>query len=457
MYEKVNKKIFLILILGFCIRIFGMMFLTLGEWDERFHVLVAKNLINSPLYPSLINDGLVNLDFHDWSMCDTWLAKPPLSLWIISLSIKLFGVNEFAIRFPSLIFSLLSIYLTFCIGRKLFSEKIGVIAAFFYAINGLLYEINIGLLSGDHVDTLFHLFVQLLFYVLLIFSKNNWIKKNIYLGLLLGCLFMVKWSMSFILLCILIVYLFVCRRTIQEYFISIFIIITSFLVFSIPWVLWIFYQFPNESKWMLKAIVAPISEVVQGHKGSWFYYLNEIRKYINELIYLPLIFLIWKSYKRLNKQRLLLILWIFIPMILLSISATKREVYIMIASTPMFILLGLFVVYLSSIKKEFIYPKFITFLVALIFIASIRYSIERIKPLNARLVMPQYRIEMKNLIYSNNLNPDSIVLVNEPHYLEARFFYNIKGYQFLDDSTVTSIKLKGYRVFRNILGKYEPL
>ena len=32
-------------------------------------------------------------------------AKPPLSTWLSALSIKTFGVNEFAVRFPYLIIS----------------------------------------------------------------------------------------------------------------------------------------------------------------------------------------------------------------------------------------------------------------------------------------------------------------------------------------------------------------
>ncbi|MBK8626955.1 MAG: glycosyltransferase family 39 protein [Saprospiraceae bacterium] len=62
---------------------------------------------------------------------------------------KIFGINEFGLRFPSLIFSLLTILLAFNIARKLYYEKIGLITAFFYAVNGILYEINIGLLSGS--------------------------------------------------------------------------------------------------------------------------------------------------------------------------------------------------------------------------------------------------------------------------------------------------------------------
>jgi hypothetical protein len=38
-------------------------------------------------------------------------AKPPMSTWLSALSIKIFGVNEFAVRFPALVISLILLYL----------------------------------------------------------------------------------------------------------------------------------------------------------------------------------------------------------------------------------------------------------------------------------------------------------------------------------------------------------
>src|ERR1041385_4766087 len=54
----------------------------LNPWDERFHALVAKNLMNHPLMPTLYDDTILNMDYYDnWAHYHIWLHKPPLFLW----------------------------------------------------------------------------------------------------------------------------------------------------------------------------------------------------------------------------------------------------------------------------------------------------------------------------------------------------------------------------------------
>jgi len=222
----------------------------------------------------------------------------------------------------------------------------------------------------------------------------------------------------------------------------------------LPWLLWINYKFPIESASMLQGIINPITSVVQGHAGPWYYYLKTLRININELIYLPLIFLLVKSLQRITKERFLLSTWILIPFILLSISSTKREVYMIMSALPFFISMALFIQYLGRISFGKRYRKLAIFIQALFFIAAIRYSIERIKPLNPRLTKPEYRIEMEKLIDNNSFPTDSIIVYNEPFYIDARFYYNLIGYRYLSDSNITDIKNKGYKVFENQNGKY---
>ncbi len=50
---------------------------------------------------------------------------------------------------------------------------------------------------------------------------------------------------------------------------------------------------------------------------------------------------------------------------------------------------------------------------------------------------------------------DSIILVNEPHYIDARFYYGLLGYRYLNDSTINVIKSNGYNVYKNVDGKYQ--
>jgi len=46
-----------------------------------------------------------------------------------------FGTNEAAIRFPSLLFGVLSIYLIFLLGKKIFDEKVGLLASYLLAVS----------------------------------------------------------------------------------------------------------------------------------------------------------------------------------------------------------------------------------------------------------------------------------------------------------------------------------
>lgn len=61
-----------------------------------------------------------SLSFHD---------HPPLFFLLEHYSLKIFGDNNFGIRFPSVVFGVLSVYLLYLLGRKLFSEKAGLISA----------------------------------------------------------------------------------------------------------------------------------------------------------------------------------------------------------------------------------------------------------------------------------------------------------------------------------------
>ena len=79
--------------------------LALHPWDERYHALVAKNLIANPLVPTLRLDPVLDYDFRNWESNHVWLHKPPLALWMQAASMRVFGVSEWPMRFPSLLVS----------------------------------------------------------------------------------------------------------------------------------------------------------------------------------------------------------------------------------------------------------------------------------------------------------------------------------------------------------------
>lgn len=105
--------IILIIILSFLLRIYDLG----GEnlwFDESTTVYTARQSIS---------EVLANKDIHN------------LYYAIIHFWIKLFGDSEFSVRFPSVIFGVLSIYVIYRLGEQIFNTKVGLLSAFVLSIS----------------------------------------------------------------------------------------------------------------------------------------------------------------------------------------------------------------------------------------------------------------------------------------------------------------------------------
>lgn len=70
-----------------------------------------------------------------------YFEKPPLHYWMNALSFTFFGRNEFAARFPGALMGLLTVLLTYHIGRKLFCRPAGILAALILGTStGFLFQ-----------------------------------------------------------------------------------------------------------------------------------------------------------------------------------------------------------------------------------------------------------------------------------------------------------------------------
>ena len=155
-----NVTLILILLAGLILRIYVSMDFYLHEWDERYHALVAKNLSQHFLTPTLYENPILPYDLRSWISNHIWLHKPPVPLWIMALSLKTFGINEIALRFPSILFSTATIWMTFRIGEKLSGYKVAILGAFLMSIQGLIIEQSGGRVPTDHIDLYFLFFIE---------------------------------------------------------------------------------------------------------------------------------------------------------------------------------------------------------------------------------------------------------------------------------------------------------
>lgn len=119
--NKRNIRIQLaIIILGALLFMPGLGKVHLFDWDEINFAESAREMIVSGDYLN------VQINFQQF-----W-EKPPLFTWIQVLSMKVFGINEFAARFPNAIMGILTLLVIFNIGRKVRDERFGLIWMLLY-------------------------------------------------------------------------------------------------------------------------------------------------------------------------------------------------------------------------------------------------------------------------------------------------------------------------------------
>lgn len=90
---------------------------SLVSWDEAWYGQISKELLTS--------NNFLNLTFNQQPYYD----HPPLGFWLIALSEKIFGVNEFGVRAASAFFGLATLIAMYILGTALFHKSVGLSAA----------------------------------------------------------------------------------------------------------------------------------------------------------------------------------------------------------------------------------------------------------------------------------------------------------------------------------------
>jgi hypothetical protein len=93
----------------------------LFDWDEINFAESAREMIVSGDYLN------VQINFQ------TFWEKPPLFIWMQVLSMKMFGINEFAARFPDAICGIITLLVLYAAGSRLYDKKFGLFWVFAYS------------------------------------------------------------------------------------------------------------------------------------------------------------------------------------------------------------------------------------------------------------------------------------------------------------------------------------
>lgn len=233
----------------------------LFDWDEINFAEAAREMIVTGDYFK------VQIDFKQF-----W-EKPPLFIWLQVASMKMFGINEFAARFPNSIAGILTLIILFRIGREYINAEFGWLWTLSYAgtILTLLY------FKSGIIDPWFNLFIFLSIYFFIPLtereSERRWLKA-ILTGLFLGLAVLTKGPVAIliVLLCLLVYWVYSRFNLPIRFFELILITIVTALVCF----LWFGVELMNNGIWFLKEFIVYQIRLFRtqdaGHGGPFFYH-----------------------------------------------------------------------------------------------------------------------------------------------------------------------------------------
>lgn len=146
MLEKENREIapqkfftYAIYALGFLLisRIISIFLVPLNDTTEARYGEIARKMLET---------GNWITPQHDYGV--PFWAKPPLSTWLSALSMKIFGVNEFAVRLPSVLLSIGVLWLVWGLAKKRSGPVVAMLSVLILA-GSLYFFLDAGAVMTD--------------------------------------------------------------------------------------------------------------------------------------------------------------------------------------------------------------------------------------------------------------------------------------------------------------------
>jgi 4-amino-4-deoxy-L-arabinose transferase len=467
-FERYDKYLLFILSLVFnCVYIIQTPYLF--DWDEKFHALVAKNLSADWRIPILITDTIVQPCKDSWVCCGVWLHKQPLFLYQMALSIKIFGVNEFAVRFPSALMVSLLIFPVYRIAEIISDKRAAVIAALLIVTNSTILSHVSGYSGMDHNDIAYLFYVTLSIWALVEYINTEDLKFIWLLGLFSGLAILNKWVTGLIALEGLIVFLlFFSRKAVKSRF---FIIIRAFVIcvlVFLPWQIYTLIAYTDLALHEFNFNTKHFFEVIENHNGNgWFYIFNLPNQYSNlHYLLIAIPFCLWylKDKIRYTLPLFIMLLTFFI---FFSIAKTKLAGYTIPVMPISFVFIGLFIQNILYILSRKIGSRYMPIIMGcvLFLLGIVNLNIPRLIQESNTTNTEDWRarrfaskksnaVVYKQILKENTNLKMAIVGFSNFDDIDCRFYTGFPCYgYYLNAENIQKLKSGGYQiaVFRNLI------
>jgi hypothetical protein len=308
----------------------------LFDWDEINFAESAREMIVTG------NFSRVQIDFQPF-----W-EKPPLFFWMQAGCMKIFGINEFAARFPNALFGIISLLTFYFIGKRLYDEKFGFIWAVAYMGSFLphLY------FKSGIIDPVFNYFIFLTVFFLFKSINEAYARRSLLYaltaGITIGLATLTKGPVGFLVVAITVFVYWVSIRFRKITSVrNILVFVISFVVISS---LWFGLEMIKNGPWFIKEFIRYQADLflkpVAGHSGPLYYHfvIVFLGCFPISVLALPLFF---GQKPSLFKQNGYFLIWMFIlfwvVMILFTIVKTKIVHYSSLSYIPLSFLAACFI------------------------------------------------------------------------------------------------------------------
>jgi len=348
----------------------------LFDWDEINFAESAREMIVS-------NDYLrVQINFSPF-----W-EKPPFFFWLQVGAMKLFGINEFAARFPNALFGFIYLLTFYFIGKKHFSAKLGLFWSIMYFGSFLphLY------FKSGIIDPVFNyfIFVSIYFMMRVINGTSDNVGKPAFLsGFFSGLSIITKGPVGFLLLGLtLFAYLLLNKF---KPFPKLRFILIFLGAMTITISFWLSMEVAQNGLVILKQFwdyqIELFNQPVAGHAQPFYYHFLVVLVGCFPISIFALPYFRRISHRLALDFRIWMLCLFWVVMILFSISETKIIHYSSMTYIPLSFLASHYMLNVS-LKKE-TWKKYQTIL--FVFIGSIWGILLTVVPLimvNKELIFP---------------------------------------------------------------------
>jgi len=440
--EKQKLSVIFLMLTAISIYCFaGLLDPFLNIYDERFHALVAKNLLNHPLKPTLYDDPIVNMPYDRWDRYHIWLHKQPLFLWQIAISFRLFGVSEFALRLPSVILGVVLVFIGYRSGKLLVNKRTGYLTGILFITSFYIFELIAGRQIVDHNDASFLVYVSLSIWA---FLEYHYSKKKIWIyliGIFSGFAILCKWLPGLLVYSGWFVLKIQERKLKFSHLKDILISTIITLIIAMPWQVFTFIYYPSDAKLAQQFNFRHIFESLDGHSGTFWYHFDQFDTLYGSFSSFLIIPAFIVLYKKITDRKLYLpiISTIVIVYLFFSMVQTKMPSFPTIVAMLIFIslaaLLDYCLNYISTLHiKQWI--KNLIIILAILFLVSSRFNIERIQAIHTLWKddnsYSRMLLHNKNIFQSLKLPENAVIFnVKGQHYIESMFYTGLPSYRFV--------------------------